>query len=383
MGFITGTDGKDYSIGLGKAATYVASRSETGHVERRFLDAGEAAPIGAIVYYSLPEGLVAEAQAAGESAGSGSADPTAPARAPAASESTVSTGAAVGGQAAGKPAESGSADPTAPATAPATPAVATDSVSTTPAVSATSTPSPASAGGLPSSFSLAFLDAEGRLIREFRPKPAGHDELDDEDKALDPGPWMPVRAGVNRFVWDLRHPGATRLRGNKTGEEAERGPLVLPGIHQVRLTVGEHTLTEFFEVANDPRSPASLEDLREQLDCLLAIRDRISAAYEGVRRIREATGEIERWCARLARRGGHDAALEAGRALCEALAAVESALVLPGKQTDTFGLNRRVRLNAALASVISIVDSADARPTSQARALAEEYMPGSTTSSTA
>ena len=48
--------------------------------------------------------------------------------------------------------------------------------------------------------------------------------------------------------------------------------------------------------------------------------------------------------------------------------------VLPGKQTDTFGLNRRVRLNAALASVISIVDSADARPTVQARALAEEYM---------
>ena len=139
-------------------------------------------------------------------------------------------------------------------------------------------------------------------------------------------------------------------------------------------TVGGHTLTEFFEVVNDPRSPASLEDLREQLDCLLAIRDRISAACEGVRRIRETTGEVERWCARLSRHGGHEAALEAGKTLCEALAAVESALVLPGKQTDTFGLNRRVRLNAALASVISIVDSADARPTVQARALAEEYM---------
>ena len=323
MDFITGTDGKDYSIGLGKAATYVASRNDAGLVERRFLDAGEAAPIGAIVYYSLPEGVAAEAPA-----GAGRDDPT----------SAVST-----------------------------------TSDTTPATPAASEPA-ASADGAAPSCSLAFLDAEGALIREFRPKPAGYDTLDDEDKALDPGPWMPVRAGVNRFVWDLRYPGAMRLRGNKTGEEAERGPLVLPGIHQVRLTVGEHTLTESFEVANDPRSPASPEDLREQLDCLLAIRDRISAAYEGVQRIRETTGEIERWCTRLARRGGHDAALEAGRALCEALAAVESALVLPGRQTDTFGLNRRVRLNAALASVISIVDSADARPTSQARALAEEYM---------
>ena len=326
MGFITGNDGKDYSIGLGKAATYVASRNETGHVERRFLDAGEAAPIGAIVYYYLPEDLAADAQAAG------------------------------------KAAEPGSADSGAPATAPTAPGVLAASEST------------ASAGGPAASFSLAFLDAEGGLIREFRPKPAGHDTLDDEEKALDPGPWMPVRAGVNRFVWNLRYPGATRLRGNKTGEEAERGPLVLPGTFQVRLTVGEHTLTESFEVVNDPRSPASLEDLREQLDCLLAIRDRISAAYAGVWRIRETAGEVERWCARLSRRGGHEAALEAGKTLCEALAAVESALILPGKQTDTFGLNRRVRLNAALASVISIIDSADARPTVQARALAEEYM---------
>ena len=323
MDFITGTDGKDYSIGLGKAATYVASRNDAGLVERRFLDAGEAAPTGAIVYYTLPEGVAAEA-----------------------------------------PAGAGRDDSTSAASATSDTALATP---------AASEPA-ASADGAAPPCSLAFLDAEGALIREFRPKPAGYDKLDDEDKALDPGPWMPVRAGVNRFVWDLRYPGAMRLRGNKTGEEAERGPLVLPGIFQVRLTVGERTLTESFEVANDPRSPASLEDLREQLDCLLAIRDRISAAYAGVRCIRETTAEIERWCTRLARHGGHDAALEAGRALCEALAAVESALILPGRQTDTFGLNRRVRLNAALASVISIVDSADARPTSQARVLAEEYM---------
>ena len=66
--------------------------------------------------------------------------------------------------------------------------------------------------------------------------------------------------------------------------------------------------------------------------------------------------------------------MEAGEALREALTAVEFALILPGEHTDTFGLHHRVRLNAALASVISIVDSADARPTVQARTLAEEYM---------
>ena len=222
--------------------------------------------------------------------------------------------------------------------------------------------------------SIAFHDAGGALIREFRPKPAGYDELSDLDKALDPGPWMPVKAGVNRFVWDLRYPGALRLRGNKTGEEADRGPLVLPGTYEVRLRVGDRTFTERFDVVNDPRSPASIDELREQLDCILEMRDKISAAYAGVQRLRDASGEVERWCARLSRHGGHDAAVEAGRALREALAAIESVLILPGEHTDTFGLHNRVRLNAALASVVSIVDSADARPTAQARALAAEYM---------
>ena len=263
-----------------------------GQVRRKFLDAGEAAPAGAIVYYRLP-GVLATNDA---------------------------------------------------------------DVGSRPAVS------------------IAIHDAAGALVREFHPRPAGHDTLSDEDKALDPGPWVLDRVGVNRFVWDLRYPGAMRLRGNKTGEEADRGPLVLPGTYQVRLRAGDSTLTKSFEVVNDPRSPAGVDELREQLDCILAIRDKISAAYEGVRHIRDTNDEVEHWCARLARHGGHDAAIRAGAALRESLAKIESALILPGEQTDPVGLHHRVRLNAALASVIGIVDSADARPTAQAKALAEEYM---------
>ena len=302
MDFITGTEGKDYSIGLGKAATYVASRNESGQVERRFLDCGEAAPVGAVVYYYLPEDLVAGVAAATETGASAS--------------------------------------------------------------SSSSTLAPVS---------LAFHDAGGTLIREFQPKPAGYDKQSDEDKALDPGPWMPVRAGVNRFVWDLRHPAATRLRGNKTGEEAFRGPLALPGTYEVRLKLGERTLAAPFEVVNDPRSPASLEELREQLECLLGIHDKLSDLYAGVKRIRETREELGRWCTRL-EADGHEETARAGRALRDALAEVESVLVLPGDQADSVGLHHRVRLNAALASVIGVVDAADARPPAAARALAAEYM---------
>ena len=350
MDFITGTEGKDYSIGLGKPATFIAKHDDAGQVQRRFLDAGESAPAGAIVYYSLPESPTTAATAGGSRATTAAVSgpvalPAAPHAAPADTTATL-----------------------AGPVAPASPIPTKPAITEAPAVLIGSSVEPAAP------ISIAFHDASGALIREFHPKPAGYDELSDEDKALDPGPWMPVQASVNRFVWDLRFPGAMRLRGNKTGEEADRGPLVLPGSYQVRLQVGEQTLAESFDVVNDPRSPASIGELREQLDCLLAIRDKISAAYVGVQRIRDTSGEIERWCTRLLRHGGHDHAVKAGEELREALAAVESALILPGEHTDTFGLHHRVRLNAALASVLSIVDSADARPTAQARALAEEYI---------
>ena len=302
MDFITGTEGKDYTIGLGKAATYVATRNESGHVERRFFDCGEAAPVGAVVYYYLPEELSADAAVSAE------------------------TGTAA----------------------------ATSSSATLAA-------------------SLSIHDAGGYLVCEFLPKPAGYDKLSDGDKALDPGPWMPARAGVNRFVWDLRHSAAARLRGNKTGEEAFRGPLALPGTYELRLQVGGQTLAETFEVVNDPRSPAGLDELREQLECLLAVRDKLSLLYAGVKSIREASEELGRWCSRL-EADGHAEAAQTGRALRNALAEVETLLILPGDQADSVGLHHRVRLNAALASVIGVVDAADARPPAAARALAGEYM---------
>lgn len=52
----------------------------------------------------------------------------------------------------------------------------------------------------------------------------------------------------------------------------------------------------------------------------------------------------------------------------------ESALILPGEQKDLFGLHDRVRLNAALTSVISVIESADSKTTVQAHELTHQSM---------
>ena len=285
FGILTGTDGKDYTIGLGKAATYVAKRTDTGLIEREFLDAGEAAPQGAIIYYYLPE--------------------------------TLAEGADV---------------------------------------------------------CLIIADQSGDVVRCFSPKPSGYEQLDDDDKAVDPGPWMPTGAGLNRFVWDTRHPPAERLRTNKTAFEAERGPLALPGTYEVRLDLNRESASERFELVNDPRSPASQDDLKEQLDLLLAIHSKLSETYRALTRLRDVRDQVRGWQVRAPGEDKYDNLRQTAASLIERLDDIESALILPGEQKDLFGLHDRVRLNAALASVISVIESADTRPTASARELSQQYV---------
>src|SRR5207249_7955532 len=79
--------------------------------------------------------------------------------------------------------------------------------------------------------------------------------------------WLPRfepptrNVGLNRFVWDLRYPPPPAARygysiaaiaGQGTVAEPQ-GPLVLPGLYEVRLGVGERTYTRTMRVELDPR----------------------------------------------------------------------------------------------------------------------------------
>ena len=220
---------------------------------------------------------------------------------------------------------------------------------------------------------LEILDSEGKLVRKFSPKPAGYDKLDDKDKALDPGPWVATRAGVNRFVWDLRHEGATKVRGNKTAGDAAKGSFVLPGTYTVRLTIGETVQSQSFAVVNDPRVKTTPEELAAQSKVLQTIVGKVSAIHSNVNTLRDVRTQVQSWADRLAKKAKGGAVVEAATKLVKELDAIEDTLILPGEQEDTFGLAQPARLNAKIASLIPIVGSADRLPTTQAQALYQRY----------
>ncbi|MDQ3696134.1 MAG: glycosyl hydrolase [Chloroflexota bacterium] len=200
-----------------------------------------------------------------------------------------------------------------------------------------------------STLRVSFLDGDGATIREYSTA---------DDVA---GEAPPAKAGVNRFVWNLRYPGpATVDAGDLQPRERDHGPLAVPGVYQVRLTVGDEERTVPFEVQLDPRVGTSAGDLVAQRDFLLDVRDRLSQNNQLLNRVDALRGQIAAWSERT-REPAITARLDE---LSEALDAMRSELIdvhWAGPQLWPTGLHEK--LNALLESA----DGADFAPPRQAR----------------
>ncbi len=71
---------------------------------------------------------------------------------------------------------------------------------------------------------LEILDASGKVVRKF-PRKQEEDEPDEGGGARDKNAGMlPGDAGLNRFVWDLKYEGASKVPHAPLGQEVPMGP---------------------------------------------------------------------------------------------------------------------------------------------------------------
>src|SRR5205823_5639489 len=83
---------------------------------------------------------------------------------------------------------------------------------------------------------LAFLDSAGTVIRTFSSKTDTTKRAAVEDSATyaPSDSIVPVRAGTNRFVWNLRSPDADKVKDVVVDEGMVEGPVALPGRYTVK-----------------------------------------------------------------------------------------------------------------------------------------------------
>ena len=208
---------------------------------------------------------------------------------------------------------------------------------------------------------LTFLDEKGETIRSFSSESTEEQKSSDSQHSLN----VSAQARMNRFTWDMRYPDARGVSKDVTTERYLTGPLAPPGRYQVQLSVGGETYTQSFEILKDPRVPATQEDLEAQFELLIKIRDKLSETHDAISQLRDVRQQVEEWTSRTEGHSAGQAVSDAAKGVRGKLDAIEEELIQTRATGERDRLNFPSRLNAKLASLTSVVASADAVPPRQ------------------
>jgi photosystem II stability/assembly factor-like uncharacterized protein len=199
---------------------------------------------------------------------------------------------------------------------------------------------------------IDILDTAGRLVRHMSSAPVppitpGGREF--PDWWLSPPKPLPTNVGLNHINWNVRYDDPPSSGEHVTIRAVPgdtpmyyEGPLALPGIYTVRLTVDGRRYTQRVRVWNDPRSPATPADLREQH----ALQMRIYRSVKGADRAARQVNDLRTAASRLA----------STEALAEPLTAFTRSL-------GSTALSSFDRIRDAMNHVLEELDSADFAPT--------------------
>jgi photosystem II stability/assembly factor-like uncharacterized protein len=222
---------------------------------------------------------------------------------------------------------------------------------------------------------LEIFGEGNRLVRRYssadRPRRVTEGELDVPLYWVRPPQVLSAEAGAHRFVWDLHYTpieGEPGRRGYpisaiyRDTPPSPTAPLAHPGTYTVRLTVDGRRFEQPLTLKMDPRVKTPPEGLEQQIALSMQ-------CYEGVRQARGIAARVQQLRGELRARG--EQAKEA--ALKDATAALDRKLAaLPGTEAGGRGGRGGVsgeptfgRVQAEMGQLLTLLQRADATPTSQ------------------
>jgi photosystem II stability/assembly factor-like uncharacterized protein len=204
---------------------------------------------------------------------------------------------------------------------------------------------------------LTVRDADGKEVNTFGPKPKKPETVSDRnEEELGPddepeGPFITRRAGLNRFIWNLQGPKATKI-ATKGGHQPDRnGPRVPPGRYTIELRVGEETLSEPVTIVPDPRGHRNQADLTAQYELAHRIWEKHDEINKTVNAIRKAREGIAIWSKWANEAGNAGSVVDRAKLVTEKLDEIEGELLQRQIQSLQDSLNYPIKLNSKLVSL--------------------------------
>ncbi|UCF39014.1 MAG: glycosyl hydrolase, partial [Acidobacteriota bacterium] len=200
---------------------------------------------------------------------------------------------------------------------------------------------------------LEFQDAEGELIRSFSSKASK-------------GETIKTEPGMNRWVWDLRYPKPELVDGAVMSLSRNSGTPAPPGRYRVKMSVGDWSQTQSFEIVRDPRWSVSDDDLRAQFDLASDVGASLTQAHDAIRRIRSIRSQTAEIADRAVESGYDHSIQSSAEDLAKELTRIEDELIQTKSESGQDPINYPPRLDNQFAYLHSIVVRQDARPTAGA-----------------
>jgi len=216
---------------------------------------------------------------------------------------------------------------------------------------------------------IEILDAAGNVVRKY-----SSNKTQDLDEPLDPEDKKPEKeikpeAGLNRFVWDLRYQGASRVPDYYLFEyrDGSRGPMAMPGKYQVRFTVDGKSQTVRMELKLDPRVNVSQADLQKEFDLLIQIRDQLSRVYDTVNQVEDVRLQVNGLKKRLPDNANTKPVVASASALDQKLASLRDDLIQVKIKANEDSLAYPQKVDSKLAFLaLAVGDGSDSAPTEAA-----------------
>ena len=199
------------------------------------------------------------------------------------------------------------------------------------------------------SVTLEFLDNEKKLIKKY-------DNQSDENE-------LDINGEKNSFVWNMRYDDAKGFDGLIMWAASLRGPIASPGQYYVKLTVNEKSEEQSFNILKDPRSNSTDEDLKEQFDFLLSVRDKVSDIHQTIIDIRSSRSQLIDLKSKIS-----DKYPDMENSISDVISRItliEEKLYQTKNRSGQDPLNFPIRLNNKLAHLTSVASVGNFKPTDQ------------------
>ena len=255
---------------------------------------------------------------------------------------------------------------------------------------------------------IEVRDSQGSILSVYSSQP----NKEAEEKTLE------LKPGLNLVNWNMRYPGAKSFDGLVLWGDGLSGPLAVPGSYQAKLTQAPKSMLEsevkgtdfsgdeldsepnsankepanrsvadrqndsglvdqsqanpeyeqmvIFEIVKDPRSSATGEDLQEQFDFLIGVRDKLTEVHKTIEKIRDIHQQVNSLKSRIVSKPEYSELVDSADKLIEELEEVEKRLYQTRNESPQDPLNYPIRLNNRLSSLVGVVAAGDNPPTQQA-----------------